>query len=246
VRRAKDKNEILNQIKFNQEGLIPTIIQDNKTKQVLMLAYMNRDSLKKTLKEGKTCFYSRSRRKLWFKGSTSGNTQLVKKIVLDCDNDTLLVLVEQKGVTCHTGNYSCFFKEIKGDKIEEIKVGPSPLLQKEQAEKIKSSQGESGSERLEIDSEILNEIYQVIQDRKLNYKNDSYVCKLLVNSEGMLPKKIGEEAVEAIIALKDKDKNAIIYKVADLWFHTLVALGNYNIEPQEIFKELKRRKKVSN
>ncbi len=238
-----DKSEILNQIKFNKEGLIPVIIQDKETKQVLMLAYMNRESLEKTLEEGRTCFYSRSRRELWFKGSTSGNTQLVKKIVLDCDNDTLLVLVEQKGVACHTGNYSCFFKEIKGDKIEEIKLESPIYLQKEQAEKIKSSQGESRGERLEVDSEIIDEIYKVIKDRKLNYKNDSYVCKLLANSEDMLPKKIGEEATEVIIALKDKDKDAIIYEVADLWFHTLVALGSCNISPQEIFEELKKRRK---
>ncbi len=238
-----NKSEVLDQIKFNKEGLIPAIIQDEKTEQVLMLAYMNRESLEKTLEKGRTCFYSRSSRKLWFKGDTSGNIQAVKKIILDCDNDTLLVVVEQKGVACHTGNYSCFFKEIKGDKIEEIKIGPSPLLQKEQAERIKSLQGESRGEQSEIDSEIINEIYRVIQNRKSNYKSDSYVCKLLANSEDLLPKKIGEEATEVVIALKDKDKNAIIYEVADLWFHTLVALGNYNIEPQEIFKELKRRKK---
>jgi len=238
-----NKTEALNQIRFNKEGLIPVIIQDEKTNQVLMLAYMNRESLEKTLEEGRTCFYSRSRRELWFKGSTSGNTQLVKKIVLDCDNDTLLVLVEQKGVACHTGNYSCFFKEIKGDKIEEINIEPSRLLRKEQAERIKSLQGKSRGEQSEIDSKIINEIYQVIQDRKLNYKSDSYVCKLLANSEGLLPKKIGEEAAEVIIALKDKDKNAIIYEVADLWFHTLVALGSCNISPQDIFKELKKRRK---
>ncbi len=238
-----DKSEILSQIKFSQEGLIPAIIQDDKTKQVLMLAYMNRESLEKTLKEGRTCFYSRSRRELWFKGSTSGNTQLVKKIVLDCDNDTLLVLVEQKGVACHTGNYSCFFKEIKGDKIEEIKLESPIYLQKEQAERIKSLQGNSRGEQLEINSEIINEIYRVIQNRKSNYKSDSYVCKLLANSEDLLPKKIGEEAVEVIIALKDKDKDAIIHEVADLWFHTLVALGSCNISPQDIFKELKKRRK---
>ena len=238
-----DKGEILSQIKFNKEGLIPVIIQDEKTNQVLMLAYMNRESLEKTLEEGRTCFYSRSRRELWFKGSTSGNTQLAKKIILDCDNDTLLILVEQKGVACHTGNYSCFFKEIKGDKIEEIKLESPIYLQKKQVEKIKSSQGESRGEQLEIDSEIIDDIYKVIKDRKLNYKNDSYVCKLLANSEDMLPKKIGEEATEVIIALKDKDKSAIVYEVADLWFHTLVALGNCNISPQEIFEELKKRRK---
>ena len=238
-----DKNGILSQIKFNNEGLIPVIIQDEKTNQILMLAYMNGESLEKTLKEGRTCFYSRSRRELWFKGSTSGNTQLVKKIILDCDNDTLLVLVEQKGVACHTGNYSCFFKEIKDDRIEEIIVEPPGLLQKQQAEGAKPPQKESRGGQSEIDSEIIDEIYKVIKDRKLNYKNDSYVCKLLANSEGLLPKKIGEEAAEVIIALKDKDKDAIIYEVADLWFHTLVALGNCNISPRDIFKELKKRRK---
>jgi len=243
VRRIMNKSEILSQIKFNKEGLIPVIIQDEKTNQVLMLAYMNRESLEKTLEEGRTCFYSRSRRELWFKGSTSGNTQLVKKIVLDCDNDTILILVEQKGLACHTGNYSCFFKEIKSDKIEEINVEPPGLLQKQQAERAKSPQMESRGEQSEIDSEIIDEIYKVIKDRKLNYKNDSYVCKLLANSEDMLPKKIGEEAAEVIIALKDKDKNAIIHEVADLWFHTLVALGSCNISPQDVFKELKKRRK---
>ncbi|GAB4113312.1 MAG: bifunctional phosphoribosyl-AMP cyclohydrolase/phosphoribosyl-ATP diphosphatase HisIE [Candidatus Caldatribacteriota bacterium] len=239
-----NKGKLLNQIKFNKEGLIPVIIQDEETRQVLMLAFMNRESFKKTMEEGKTCLYSRSRKELWFKGSTSGNTQLIKKIILDCDNDALLVLVKQKGVACHTGNYSCFFKEIKSDKIEEIGIESSRLLRKEKAGKIKSSQEESKSEQSKKDdSEIINELYQVIQDRKLNYKDGSYVCKLLANSKDLLPKKIGEEAAEVIIALKDKDKEAIIYEVADLWFHTLVALGNYNIVPQEIFKELKKRRK---
>jgi len=238
-----NKSEILSQIKFNKEGLIPVIIQDEMTKQVLMLAYMNKESLEKTLEEGRTCFYSRSRRELWFKGNTSGNTQLVKKIILDCDNDALLVLVKQKGVACHTGNYSCFFKEIKGGKITEIKLEPSSSLQKEQAEKQKSPQEEDRRKQSKIDSEIINEIYQVIQNRKLNYQSDSYVCKLLANSENLLPKKIGEEAAEVIIALKDKEKSEIIYEVADLWFHTLVALCNCNISPQEIFEELKGRRK---
>jgi len=237
------KSEILCQIKFNKEGLIPVIIQDEKTKQVLMLAYMNRESLEKTLEEGRTCFYSRSRRELWSKGDTSGNIQVVKKIILDCDNDTLLVVVEQRGVACHTGNYSCFFREIKGEKIEEIKVEPSCFLKKEHQERVKSSQDVGMGEQSGIDSEIINEVYRVIQDRKLNYKSDSYVCKLLVNSKDLLLKKIGEEAAEVIIALKDKDKNAIVYEVADLWFHTLVALSNCNIIPQEIFKELKKRRK---
>jgi len=240
------KNEILSQLKFNKEGLIPVIIQDEKTKRVLMLAYMNKESLERTLVTGKTYFYSRSRRKLWLKGETSGNIQLVKSISLDCDNDTLLVLVKQKGTACHTGNYSCFFKEIKDDKIEEIKCETSSIFTKEQTKKTKlpeEAEEERNSNQSKADSEIINEVYRVIQDRKLNYQSDSYVCKLLSNSEDILPKKIGEEAVEVIIALKGRDKNAIIYEVADLWFHTLVALGNYNISPQEIFNELKKRRK---
>lgn len=238
-----NKSEILSQIKFNKEGLIPAIIQDEMTRQVLMLAYMNKESLEKTLEEGRTCFYSRSRRELWFKGSTSGNTQLVKKIILDCDNDTLLILVEQKGVACHTGNYSCFFKEIKGDKIREIRPETSSSIQKEQAEKQKSLQEEGRRKQSKTDSEIIDEIYKVIEDRKLNYKNGSYVCKLLANPEDLLPKKIGEEAAEVIIAFKDKEKSAIIYEIADLWFHTLVALSSCNISTQDIFKELKKRRK---
>jgi len=243
VKKIMDKSEILSQIKFDKEGLIPVIIQDEETNQVLMMAYMNRESLKKTLELGRTCFYSRSRKELWLKGNTSGNIQVVKKIILDCDNDTILILVEQKGVACHTGNYSCFFKEVKSDKIEEVNVEPPGLLQKQQAEEARPHQMESEGEQSEIDSAIISEIYQVIQDRKLNYKMDSYVCKLLANSEVLLPKKIGEEAVEVIIALKDKDREAIIYEVADLWFHTLVALGSFNISTQDIFRELKKRRK---
>ncbi|WP_406607452.1 bifunctional phosphoribosyl-AMP cyclohydrolase/phosphoribosyl-ATP diphosphatase HisIE [Candidatus Infernicultor aquiphilus] len=230
-----EKNEILNQIKFNPEGLIPVIIQDEKTRQVLMLAYMNRESLEKTLIEGKTCFYSRSRKKLWFKGEHSGNTQTIKKYLLDCDSDTLLILVEQKGVACHTGNYSCFFKEIE--------FVPSSFLEKKSLKSLRNSEEKGKDSKIEIESEIINELYQIIQDRKLNYKSDSYVCKLLARSSDLLPKKIGEEAAEVIIALKDKERKSIICEVADLWFHTLVALGSFDITPLDIFKELRKRRK---
>ncbi|MFH1612204.1 MAG: phosphoribosyl-AMP cyclohydrolase [bacterium] len=103
----------LEQLKFNEQGLIPAIIQDYKTNEILMMAYMNKESFEKTLSSGKTCFFSRSRQKLWLKGETSGNFQLVKEIYLDCDNDTLLIKVNQINVACHTGNRSCFFKKIK-------------------------------------------------------------------------------------------------------------------------------------
>lgn len=108
-------------LKFDKDGLIPAVIQDYKTGQVLMVAYMNRVSLKKTLQTKKTHFYSRSRKKLWLKGETSGNIQSVKEILIDCDKDCILVKVQQKGVACHTGYYSCFFRKItKGNKLKYV------------------------------------------------------------------------------------------------------------------------------
>jgi phosphoribosyl-ATP pyrophosphohydrolase/phosphoribosyl-AMP cyclohydrolase len=230
-------NKIIDKLKFNKEGLIPTIIQDEKTKKVLMLAYMNEESLKRTLEKGRTCFYSRSRKKLWYKGETSGNIQFVKNIYLDCDNDSLLIEVKQKGFACHTGNFSCFYTEIKKEKMKEVDIEKSISLHEKN--------GEDKNKQLKVDSKIIYEIYQVIQDRKENFKSDSYTCKLLANSEQLLPKKIGEEAAEVIIALKDKEEDAIIYEVADLWFHTLVALGCFNISPDDIFKELEKRRKYA-
>jgi len=230
-------NKIIDKLKFNKEGLIPTIIQDEKTKKVLMLAYMNEESLKRTLEKGRTCFYSRSRKKLWYKGETSGNIQFVKNIYLDCDNDSLLIEVKQKGFACHTGNFSCFYTEIKKEKMKEVDIEKSISLHEKN--------GEDKNKQLKVDSKIIYEIYQVIQDRKENFKSDSYTCKLLANSGQLLPKKIGEEAAEVIIALKDKEEDAIIYEVADLWFHTLVALGCFNISPDDIFKELEKRRKYA-
>lgn len=215
----KVKKELLEQLNYNQEGLIPAIVQDALNDQVLMLAYMNKDSLKKTLQTGQTCFYSRSRRKLWVKGETSGNTQQVKQILVDCDYDTLLIQVEQKGVACHTGAYSCFYRDIEGKEI------PS---------KVKPSRSKK---------DILEELIQVFEDRKKNPTSKSYVCQLLASPGEKMPKKIAEEAAEVLIALKDQDKSQIIYETADLWFHTLVALSYYDISYQEILDELRRRRK---
>jgi len=215
-----EKNkELLGQLKYNQEGLIPAIIQDVNSNQVLMLAYMNEESLKETLQSGRTCFYSRSRNKLWFKGETSGHTQKVKQILVDCDYDTLLIRVEQKGVACHTCSYSCFYRDIEDQEVPYKKEKP-------------------GNE-----SNILDELMQVFEDRKRNPAPDSYVCHLLNSPGEKMPKKIAEEAAEVLIALKDGDKKQIIYETADLWFHTLVALSYFEIPYQLIFDELKSRRK---
>jgi len=215
----KGNKELLEQLNYNQEGLIPAIVQDVFSNQVLMLAYMNEESLKKTLQTGQTCFYSRSRKKLWVKGETSGNTQKVKQILVDCDSDTLLIRVEQKGVACHTGAISCFYRDIEG--------------------KENSFQGNYSGNK----TDILEELAQVFEDRKINPIPESYVCRLLASPGEKMPKKIAEEAAEVIIALKDQDKSQIIYETADLWFHTLVALSYYDISYQEILDELKCRRK---
>ncbi|MDI9596361.1 MAG: bifunctional phosphoribosyl-AMP cyclohydrolase/phosphoribosyl-ATP diphosphatase HisIE [Atribacterota bacterium] len=211
--------DMLDKLKYDQNGLIPAIVQDAVTGKVLMLAYMNRESLRKTLLTGKTCFYSRSRKKLWVKGETSGNIQKVKQILIDCDNDTLLVQVEQTGVACHTGSYSCFYRDIDGKELSFQTAQSTDYLN------------------------ILDELTEVFQDRKINPKKDSYVCHLLASPGEKMPKKIVEEAAEVLIALKDKDREQIIYETADLLFHTLVALSYFDIPYQEILKELKSRRK---
>lgn len=211
--------DMLDKLKYDQNGLIPAIVQDAVTGKVLMLAYMNRESLRKTLLTGQTCFYSRSRKKLWVKGETSGNIQKVKQILIDCDNDTLLVQVEQTGVACHTGSYSCFYRDIDGKEL--------------------SFQTGQSTDYLNI----LDELTEVFQDRKTNPKKGSYVCHLLASPGEKMPKKIAEEAAEVLIALKDKDREQIIYETADLLFHTLVALSYFDIPYQEILKELKSRRK---
>jgi len=212
--------EFLKNLKYNQEGLIPAIVQDASNGQVLMLAYMNQESLKKTLQAGQTCFYSRSRKRLWVKGETSGNIQKVKQILVDCDCDTLLIKVEQQGVACHTGSYSCFYRDIEGTKIS--------------ADKADNTWNKT---------DILDELMEVFEERKSNPNLDSYVCKLWSSPGEKMPKKIAEEAAEVLIALKDEDREQIVYETADLWFHALVALFYHGIKYQDVLEELKRRRK---
>jgi phosphoribosyl-ATP pyrophosphohydrolase/phosphoribosyl-AMP cyclohydrolase len=176
-----------------------------------MLAYMNKESLKRTLETKKTHFWSRSRKKLWLKGETSGHFQQIKSISYDCDADTLLVKVEQTGVACHTGERSCFFRDILEDK--------------------------------ETGAEILSEVYRIIQDRKGNPKEGSYVSSLFKEGKDKILKKIIEESCEVILDSKNDNKDSLIKEVADLWFHTLVMLGYHDIPPQKVYQELKNRRK---
>jgi phosphoribosyl-AMP cyclohydrolase / phosphoribosyl-ATP pyrophosphohydrolase len=207
----------INQINFDEKGLVPVVVQDSGNGQVLMVAYANNDSIEKTLETKRTHYWSRSRNKLWEKGEESGNFQEVKDIFLDCDKDALLVLVEQRGVSCHTGKRSCFFSSIDDKPENAPSFGPFKT------------------------GKTLDEVYQVIEDRKNNPREDSYVSRLFQAGIDKILEKVSEEAGETIIAAKDKKKDELIYEIADLWFHTLVALSHFNISPQEIYEELGKR-----
>lgn len=180
-----------------------------------MVAYMNKEALTKTLETKIAHYFSRSRHKLWKKGETSGHYQYVKEIRIDCDEDTILLLVEQVGVACHTGHYSCFYRTI---------TPKFNIIEKEEP------------------YDVLGEVAGIIKDRKVNPKEDSYVNYLFSKPEDKLPKKIGEEATEVVIAYKDKDKSQVIYEMADLWFHSMVLLGYMDISLYDIFQELKSRR----
>ena len=206
--------DFIDKIKFDAMGLVPVIIQDFSSGEVLMMAYMNKESLKKTLETKNTWFWSRSRGELWNKGATSGNTQAVKSIYYDCDGDTILVKVSQEGNACHTGERTCFFNEVC----------------KEDAE------GGGG--------DFLLKLYDVIRDRKLNPKGGSYTNYLFDKGIDKILKKVGEEAAETIIAAKNSDEKELIYESSDLIYHLLVLLNEKNIPFSRIIEELQGREKA--
>lgn len=202
--------------------LIPAIIQDHRTKEVLMLAYMNKQSLKKSLEEGTTWFWSRTREKLWKKGETSGNTQKIKEMKYDCDNDSILVLVEQKGVACHTGNRSCFYRMLT-DPESDIDF-EKPAVSEDKCA-------------------IIEQLYEVISTRISDRKKDSYTYSLHMKGIDEILKKIGEEAIEIILASKHQEKKDIIYEIGDLLYHLIVLMVEKGIEADAVFDELISRRK---
>ncbi len=201
-------------------GLVPVIVQDTDTNEVLMLAYMNEEALGLTRKTGFAHYFSRSRNKLWKKGESSGHTQEVKEILIDCDNDTILLKVKQKGVACHTGRRSCFFTNLETSEI---------ILDKEK----------------EIEYNFIDELYHTLLDRKNADPETSYVSSLYHKGDNSLLKKVAEEAAEFCFAVKDDDKKEIIYEAADLAFHALIALALKNIHPEAVLEELKKREGIS-
>lgn len=203
----------LGELKFNSHGLIPAIIQDIESNQVLMMAFMNKEALDKTLESRQTWFWSRSRQELWHKGATSGHYQAVKEIYYDCDADCLLVKVVQTGAACHTGQRTCFHNNLVS------------------------------SEKPPANSEILNKVYDVIVDRKREMPEGSYTTYLFTKGLDKILKKVGEEAAEVIIGAKNRNRDEVVYEVSDLLYHLMVLLAEQDITPQEVYQELAERKK---
>lgn len=224
----------LSVIKYDDKGLVPAIIQEYRTKKVLMLAYMNQESLQKTLETGKTWFWSRSRQQFWNKGETSGHFQLVKSISYDCDADTLLVQVEQIGVACHTGANSCFFNEIPFSESKQ-QTNEQPKIQGNQ------QKTETNSDKSEF-STLIAELYQLIMERKLERPEGSYTTYLFEKGQDKILKKVGEESAEVIIASKSDNKQEVVYEVGDLIYHLLVLLNYHDITLEEVYEELNKRR----
>lgn len=199
-------------IKYNEAGLVPAIVQDYTTRQVLMMAWMNEEALKQSLDTKKATFYSRSRQQLWVKGETSGNTQTIVSIDYDCDGDTLLLEVIPAGPACHTGNTSCFYRNLMTDETRALG-----------------------------NIDILPKLFALIADRKSNPVEGSYTNYLFREGVDKIGKKIGEESAETIIAAKNNDPDELIYEASDLIYHLFVMLNNQGVELSAIFKELTKR-----
>jgi phosphoribosyl-AMP cyclohydrolase / phosphoribosyl-ATP pyrophosphohydrolase len=212
-------------LRFDERGLIPAIVQDFETKEVLTLAYMNEESLKRTLEEGETWFWSRSRSRLWHKGETSGNTQRVVELMADCDADALIVMVEPSGPACHTGASSCFGRQLQ-EKVAERE----------------GEEGKSAAADAQAIGQTLEELYALIEDRKRQLPKDSYTAYLFKQGLDKILKKFGEEAAETIIAAKNKASQPLVAEVSDLVYHLVVLLVERGVSLKEIAAELETRR----
>ncbi|WP_445488077.1 bifunctional phosphoribosyl-AMP cyclohydrolase/phosphoribosyl-ATP diphosphatase HisIE [Niallia sp. 03133] len=200
---------------FDEKGLIPAIVQDVDTKEVLTLAYMNKKSLLKSIDTGETWFYSRSRQELWHKGATSGNTQKIVEMKFDCDKDALVVLVNPAGPACHNGTASCFTESIYQNKLT------------------------SDSELSNY--QILYNLEQVIKEREVNRPEGAYTTYLFEKGVDKILKKVGEEAAEVIIAAKNRDAEELKWEAADLLYHLFVLLREQGLPFAEILNVLETR-----
>ncbi|EOS45468.1 phosphoribosyl-ATP diphosphatase [Lachnospiraceae bacterium A2] len=200
------------EFKLNPQGLLPVIVQDYRTAEVLMMAYMNEEAFHATLSLGKMAYYSRSRQELWIKGETSGHYQYVKSLTVDCDKDTLLAKVSQVGAACHTGNTSCFFQEL----VKKEFTTKNPLR-------------------------VFEDVYDTIKDRKLHPKEGSYTNYLFDKGIDKILKKVGEEATEIVIASKNPEAEEIKYEISDFLYHIMVLMVEKGVTWEDIVEELNQR-----
>ena len=198
--------------KLNSDGMVPVIVQDYKTDQVLMLAYMNEEAFYTTLKLGRMTYWSRSRQELWTKGMTSGHFQYVKQLSIDCDNDTILAKVSQVGAACHTGNRTCFYRDLVKKEFNNV----NPL-------------------------EVFENVYQIIKDRKEHPKEGSYTNYLFDKGIDKILKKVGEECTELVIAAKNPDPEEIKYEMSDFLYHAMVLMVERGVTWEDITEELANR-----
>ena len=209
---------VLEDLRFDEQGLIPVVVQDAGTRQVLTVAYMNAESLKITLETRETWFWSRSRSSLWHKGESSGNTQRVVDILVDCDADALTVLVTPNGPACHTGAQSCFHNDTGYASSTEKNAHQEPAL-----------------------GEVLKGIYEVVESRKRGRPEGSYTTYLFNEGLDKILKKVGEESAETIIAAKNDDKDALVKESSDLLYHLIVLLVERGLSLDDVSAELHGR-----
>ena len=207
----------LSQLTFDEAGLIPAVVQDWRDGSVLMLGFMNREALQKTVETGSVHFFSRSRNRLWEKGETSGHRLIVRDLFVDCDRDTVLVKADPVGPTCHTGERSCFFSRLDSDG---------------RPREEKTAEAWGG---------MLERVYQTILDRKRNPKEGSYVSTLFQGGPDRIRKKVVEEAGEVILASASGKREDVVYEAADVLFHLLLVLGWHDVTPQDVLAELAKR-----
>lgn len=220
----------LENIRWDQAGLVPAIVQDEAAGEVLMMAYMNRESLKRTLESGETWFWSRSRKELWHKGATSGNTQKVVSIAADCDGDTLLVRVRPQGPACHTGSQTCFFNGIPFKRQEDTSEN-----------NLTQDTGTIPSMNAEPRFQVLADLERIIAQREQERPEGAYTTYLFDKGIDKILKKVGEESSESIIAAKNKDNDELRLEVSDLIYHLLVLLQERKLPLDDIMAELSRR-----
>ncbi len=240
----------LDEVKFDNNGLIPAIAQHHQTGRILMVAWMNREALTLTAEKKQAVYYSRSRQKLWHKGEESGHFQTVHEIRLDCDADVIILRIEQHGgIACHTGRESCFYRKLtpSGWEIVDAQIKDPRDIYTQEKNQVATS-AVAMSEQVDV----LHYLGQLMQQRKAADADSSYVASLYQKGLNKILEKVGEENIETILAAKDfaalasdEHRSELIYETADLWFHSIIMLGYFDLNPQVVLDELARRQGLS-